>query len=167
MSFKQSKEKFWRLVSKTKTCWLWLGPTWKGYGKLYSGRDAWPAHRFSMLIHGHELKKELVVDHLCRVRNCVNPKHLRVVDIRTNTLENSAGISAINAKKKKCIRGHLLSGKNLWVYSRASGKMERKCRECMRINSRKMYEKHGWKYRARAREKYAKQALSRVEEILK
>jgi hypothetical protein len=57
----------------------------------------------------------LVLDHLCRVRNCVNPKHLEPVIERINFLRG-VGASARNAKKTHCVRGHRLAGKNVRVF---------------------------------------------------
>jgi hypothetical protein len=68
----------------------------------------------------------LVIDHLCRVRHCVNPEHLEAVPHRVNTLR---GVSyhAERARSATCIRGHALEGDNL--YTKADGR--RRCRTCI------------------------------------
>jgi hypothetical protein len=60
-------------------CWLWLGRiTSKGYGYYYV-KQGWPfsAHR---LMGDHvfgPLQQGFATHHLCEVRRCVNPQHLR------------------------------------------------------------------------------------------
>ena len=69
--------RFWNKVEKTETCWIWTGAKdTKGYGAFRDsdGRTV-RAHRFS----AGEPPRGLVWDHLCRVRNCVNPDHLEAV----------------------------------------------------------------------------------------
>ena len=90
------------------------------------------AHRYSF-----ELSKGLIfdgaqIDHLCKVRHCVNPSHLDAVTPRENTLRG-IGISAQNAKKERCMRGHLLSGENLYLH-----KGKRHCRSCRSETSRNL-----------------------------
>ena len=71
-------EKFWSYVSKTEDCWLWIGGLDNhGYGQfsLEVGKPR-KAHRVAWSLTGLELIEGLTLDHLCRVRNCVNPEHL-------------------------------------------------------------------------------------------
>jgi hypothetical protein len=73
-------------VRKDKTgCWLWqkhITPT--GYGEWWQERGTRLAHRrvyelvFGPIAPGFEM------DHLCRVRACVNPLHLEVVTRHEN-----------------------------------------------------------------------------------
>lgn len=117
-------------------CWLWLGPVNRaGYGliSVKIGRN-WRrvrAHRVSLQIAGIELPEGLMPDHLCRVRNCVRPSHLEVVDNRTNTLRGISP-SAQNAKKTHCVRGHPFSAENT-IISRIGN---RKCRACEQARDR-------------------------------
>jgi hypothetical protein len=67
----------------------------------------------------------LVLDHLCRVRNCVRPEHLEVVTFRENVLRGE-GSSANRARQTHCYKGHLLEGEN--VYTPHNGK--RGCKTC-------------------------------------
>ena len=75
----------------------------------------------------------MVLDHVCRTPNCVNPAHLRVVTRRQNNLENSLGVGAMNAAKHFCIHGHLFDKANTYIH--ADG--ERACRKCGLIAQRK------------------------------
>ena len=54
------------------------------------------AHRWSYQHHIGPVPEGLVLDHLCRVRHCVNPDHLEPVTSRENTLRGE-GFAAVNA----------------------------------------------------------------------
>lgn len=106
-------ERFWSKVEKTDTCWLWTGSLASGgYGSFNYKYKHYRAHRLSYEQIRGEIPKGLVLDHLCRVRSCVNPDHLEAVTHRVNILRGIGG-SAVNAKKTHCKNGHLLSGDNL------------------------------------------------------
>lgn len=103
-------------------CWLWTGRIDDdGYGWLpgrWGARDlAGPlAHRFSLTaLGGKRLIDGLVVDHLCRTRNCVNPAHLEQVDTRENTVRGHESRGTARAVGGECKEGHPLSGANLKV----------------------------------------------------
>ena len=68
--------RFWSLVEKTETCWLWRGPQIpQGYGE-FCNQKAILAHRFSwQLAHG-PIPVGLYILHTCDVPLCVNPDHL-------------------------------------------------------------------------------------------
>lgn len=111
-------------------CWLWEGWTRKdGYGEIRVANELRFAHRVSYeLSHGVTLKREQHIDHLCRVRCCVNPYHLEVVTNKVNVLR---GISpaARNSRKTHCKRGHPLIGQNIY---NATNRNERVCKVCHR-----------------------------------
>lgn len=113
-------------------CWEWIASiNGAGYGQVRIRGRTFAAHRVSYSIHKGELDLELVIDHMCRNRKCVNPEHLRQVTPKTNTLENSEGVSAKNKKKTHCWRGHEFNEKNTW---KAKGKYGgRHCRVCAAI----------------------------------
>ena len=62
-------------------CWIWnSAKDGKGYGIFCLGyRVSVRAHRISYQIFVGPIPPGLQLDHLCRVRNCVNPKHLQPV----------------------------------------------------------------------------------------
>jgi uncharacterized Zn finger protein (UPF0148 family) len=67
-------------------CWLWLLTRSRdGYGWVsYRGKTR-QAHRLIYtLLRGEPLEPNL--DHLCRVRHCVNPSHMEPVSVRENLL---------------------------------------------------------------------------------
>jgi hypothetical protein len=51
------------------------------------------------------IPRPLQIDHICNVKCCVNPDHLRMVTHRFNTLRANT-ISGINSRKSHCPRGH-------------------------------------------------------------
>lgn len=61
-------------------CWIWLGRiNGFGYGELKCGERRLKAHRVSYEHHVGPIPEGLDLDHLCRVRPCVNPEHLEPV----------------------------------------------------------------------------------------
>ena len=121
-------------------CWLWLLPALKfEYGSFYDREKGKCvlAHRWSYEYYKGEIPPGLVIDHKCRNKACVNPNHLRVVTIATNTLENSTSASALNKQKTHCYKGHPLSGDNL--ISRIAEKGKRRCRTCTNERQKRYY----------------------------
>lgn len=109
-------------------CWIWTGATMpNGYGVSQSRRRAGSrlAHRIAYERGRGPIPAGLTIDHLCRVRSCVNPVHLEAVTARTNNLRG-IGPAAVHAKKTHCPRGHEYAGPNLHVTPGG----ERKCRRC-------------------------------------
>lgn len=121
-------ERFWAKVEKTEACWLWSASrNQDGYG-LFSieGRHN-VAHRVAYEWLIGPIPTGLQLDHLCRVRNCVNPEHLEPVTCRENVLRGE-GLAAINARLTHCSKGHPYVGENL--IPKAGG--GRRCRACKR-----------------------------------
>jgi hypothetical protein len=83
-------------------CHLWQGEISRnGYGIFRIKRFHKLAHRVSWEMENGIIPDGLVINHKCRVRNCVNVKHLEVTDFRTNVLIG-VGPSAVNHKKQNC-----------------------------------------------------------------
>lgn len=125
-----------RLLLKVKIindCWIFNGALTKhGYGRFVIDGVVYSAHRVSYSIFNGELFDNLVIDHICRNKNCINPEHLRQVTFSENVLENSESIQAKNKKKTQCINGHYFSPENTRVMPN-----ERRCRACERIREKK------------------------------
>lgn len=124
--------RFWRHVDTATAsgCWLWTGSTKAsgGYGqfRITEGVNARP-HRVAWTLLVGPIPEGLVLDHLCRVRNCVNPSHLEPVTVRVNTLRgNSVASDAMRAfERGVCTRGHTLAVTGM----RANGR-GRACNQC-------------------------------------
>ncbi len=84
---------FW-IGEPNSGCWLWAGfihPK-NGYGSYRMNGRTCGAHRASYELHVGPIPDGYDLDHLCRVRSCVNPSHLEPVTRRENLdLEDSAG----------------------------------------------------------------------------
>jgi 5-methylcytosine-specific restriction endonuclease McrA len=121
-------ERFWSKVQTTPTCWIWTGSrNPNGYGilsiaKPAGGRTTVGAHRVAYELLVGPIAHEL--DHLCRVRHCVNPAHMEVVTRLENVQRSSHG------NQTHCKRGHPLSGDNLKIIVNRAG--QRRCRICAR-----------------------------------
>lgn len=92
----------------------------RGVPRVYAHRAAWES------VHG-PLPAGLVIDHLCRVKSCVNPEHLEAVPHSVNSLRGR-GAPALNARKVACKRGHDFDEANTYISRRG----ERVCRACHR-----------------------------------
>jgi hypothetical protein len=67
-------------------CWVWTGRIDLGYGKISASGHSHMAHRFSYVVHRDLIPDGLTLDHLCRVKACVNPWHLEPVTQGVNSL---------------------------------------------------------------------------------
>ena len=121
----------WSRIDKTDSCWLWRGPTRSGYGRVKLNGATRTAHRVVYELLVGPIPDGLQLDHLCRVRNCVNPEHLDPVSARENTLRGN-GVAAVHARKTHCSKGHLFDEKNT---HRIYGTW-RQCRTCNNEYSR-------------------------------
>lgn len=110
-------------------CWLWaLSIGGNGYARIWFKARYQQASRvaFEAFIAPIPSGKEL--DHLCRVRSCINPAHLEPVSGRENLMRGN-GWGAKNARKTCCLRGHQFTTENTF-----RRKLGRECRECRRLS---------------------------------
>ena len=114
-------------------CWLY---PMNGYATVYHDGQTRLAHRVMYEAQIGEIPDGLTLDHLCRNRNCVNPKHLEPVSLGENVLRGT-GPTAVNAKKMKCSKGHRLEGSNLRIDKRG----KRVCVKCQRQHVRNFRER--------------------------
>lgn len=67
-------------------CIVWMGAlNAKGYGCFGLDGDTKLAHRVAYEFENGPIPDGLTIDHLCRVKRCVNPAHLEAVTGRENT----------------------------------------------------------------------------------
>ncbi len=124
-------------------CWLWGGPVnAKGYGMHSYRRDGkWTvttAHRAVYGMLRGIVPRNLVTDHLCRVRSCVNPDHIRVVTDRENVLFNSVGKAAQNHAKSCCPK----CSREYTAESRMRGGKQSQHRRCRPCNAERTLEQY-------------------------
>ena len=107
-------------------CWIWQGRIDRGgYGRL---GDTTLAHRHAWETVNDPIPAGLTIDHLCRVRPCVNPDHLEPVTGKENTLRGMS-LAAISARATHCRNGHPFDEANTY---RWNGR--RCCRACNRTH---------------------------------
>lgn len=99
-------------------CWLWTrSRSSDGYGWASLANRTHQAHRLVFTLLRGEPPAGTVLDHLCRVRHCVNPDHLEPVTNRENlarSMETTTGMEV-------CKLGHPLSPM----------KWQRRCPTCL------------------------------------
>lgn len=79
------QRRFEAKINKTDSCWLWIGGKQAaGYGSFGVRGSGKLAHRVSYELHRGAIPDGLHLDHLCRVKSCVNPDHLEPVTPREN-----------------------------------------------------------------------------------
>ncbi len=128
----------------TSSCWLWVGSMYRnGYGKY--GRKGIMAHRIFYTLFREHVPEDMALDHLCKVRRCVNPDHLEIVTLAEN-IRRGDSLWGLNSRKTHCKRGHEFTLKNTGVQRSDGGRVCRKCKataESKRRDSLKLTRKRG------------------------
>jgi HNH endonuclease len=145
----RQKLTFSSYVEEQNGCLVWNGAKTKKGDEGYAiygvkGEPTFLLHRRLWIEANGPLSREEHLDHLCRVRACINIDHLEVVTVRQNVVERGMGITAVNAVKEVCDHGHKFSAENTYVWTGANGGRHRICRECVRRN------KHDYRARLKA-----------------
>ncbi|MCZ4602978.1 HNH endonuclease signature motif containing protein [Streptomyces sp. Lzd4kr] len=124
-------ERIQAMTDRTGECWLWTGRLNRdGYAELKLAGRRQMAHRVAYETHVGAIPEGLQLDHLCRVRHCVNPAHLEPVTIAENVRRSAP------AQKSACVNGHEYTPDN--TYERPdSSQGRRDCRTCIRERSRR------------------------------
>lgn len=91
------------------------------------------AHRYAYELLVGPIPEGLHIDHLCRVRLCVNPAHLEAVTCHENN-RRSTSPTAVNAKKTHCPRGHEYTEENTY-FAPPDGR--RMCKPCARAATKR------------------------------
>lgn len=125
---------FWSRVDKQPGgCWLWRGAMYQnGYGRICSSVSELAAgkprnqltHRFAYELVVGPIADGLVLDHLCRVKACVNPDHLDPVTPQENSQRGARGRMVT-----VCTHGHPYTPDNTYI---APGDGRRRCVSCRR-----------------------------------
>lgn len=130
------EDRFWAKVPRhlpQNVCWLWFGYiNIQGYGEFYYNYGKFQAHRVAYELVRGNIPADKEIDHLCRVRHCVNPWQMEPVIRKVNLLRGE-GPSAKNARKTHCDYGHPFDEPN----TRITPTGRRNCRACERRKWRK------------------------------
>jgi hypothetical protein len=129
---------FWDRVDKAgpEGCWLWTSTVRRdsGYGQYVIEEWKKPdgtwtcrtarAHRVAYEIAVGPIPDGMTIDHLCKVKHCVNPQHMEVVTPEENARRGNTRRGGL------CKAGlHVMEGDNLiFRPSRSSSSSE--CRAC-------------------------------------
>ena len=117
-------------------CWIWNGSkTSGGYGKYTARGKSRSAHRGVYELLVGPIPDGMQLDHLCRVRACVNPLHLEPVTQRENLLRGET-LAARHAAVTECPRGHAYTEDNTYYRSDRTG---RDCKACRRQRNNESY----------------------------
>lgn len=118
-------ERFWPKVDKESSpsgCWLWTASIkTTGYGQIKSDDKMLLAHRVSYTLLRGPIPDGMSIDHLCKIRHCVNPDHMELVTPSENS--RRGGIVT------HCRQGHEFTVLN--TYWRPDGH-GRQCLTCIR-----------------------------------
>ena len=121
-------------IDATGDCWLWCGSLkGNGYGEVSVDGVRSGVHRVVYEALVGPIPEGLQIDHLCRVRHCVNPDHLEPVTPGENIRRGQTG--AHERRKTHCPQGHAYSPEN--TYRRVDG--HRHCRTCVLKQQREAY----------------------------
>lgn len=118
-------------------CWLWLrGCNSDGYACMTVGITSTRVHKWAYEKYKHIVPTKMTLDHLCRVRSCVNPDHLDCISNWENSFRGDT-LTGINARKTHCKNGHEFTAQNTEVYKTKNRKWSngiiRRCKICRRI----------------------------------
>lgn len=148
------EERFWQKVDvdgpipeyapSLGPCWIWTGALGGGgYGRIEVGKR--PVSGTSILAYAHRwlweyvfgaMPKGLVSDHLCRVRECVNPLHIEPVTVSENARRSPVVADICRAlgraqtdkpKPSHCPEGHPYDETNTYWHA---ARNTRRCRIC-------------------------------------
>lgn len=134
----QEEKLFQRIKANTYVdkngCWHWLGAVMdNGYGTIGGGSNKRLVHRVMFAISWWPIPENYHVDHLCNVRDCVNPDHLEAVTRQENDRRRS---ERYRAKKTHCSNGHELTVDN--IYIRKTGAV--RCKTCLLTRMSRYYQ---------------------------
>ncbi|GAA1888085.1 hypothetical protein GCM10009837_07400 [Streptomyces durmitorensis] len=122
-----------KIVVSSAGCWLFTGRLSRdGYGRIYDEGKQREAYRVAYEQLIGLVPAGLELDHLCRVRRCVNPAHLEPVTPAVNKARANRVTASINERRAECKRGHALTPENT-AYQNGG---RRYCRPCKRITRR-------------------------------
>lgn len=131
-------------------CWRWVGLMGRGgYGffhfRIGEDQHGTGAHRASWLAHRGDIPEDLVVDHLCRNRWCVNPWHMELVTPAINAARRTSGWKLPyrprpQQRKSDDLRECKMHGReDGYIQTKTGGNKRWLCRICRRVRNRQAY----------------------------
>ncbi len=132
-----SEQRFFEKCASTRPneCWLWTGSIMNGgYARFGDNGRNHLAHRWAYTHFVGPIPEGKEIDHVCRVRHCVNPAHLEAVTPQVNTLRSNSP-SAKNGRQAFCVHGHAFTAANTKLVEHRPNRWRRLCRACMRRNT--------------------------------
>lgn len=83
------ESRFWSKVNKTRECWIWTAYVSRsGYGQIGVEGKIVKAHRLAYTLLVGPIPAGMEIDHICHVRSCVNPAHLRLATHAENKMNS-------------------------------------------------------------------------------
>lgn len=150
-------ERWFRSYRETNDCWVWTATIGSnGYGRFWFKGKLWLAHRFAWFLKWRmEPIEGLVLDHICRVRRCVNINHLRTITSKENTLIGE-GITAQRLRRGTCDKGHSYTKESTRINPKTGG---RQCEICRSEGHKKYLENNAEKIREARKRRWAERAI--------
>ncbi|WP_374230356.1 HNH endonuclease signature motif containing protein [Rhodococcus sp. ARC_M12] len=106
-----------------------------GYGIFSVDTRPVKAHRYSYTRLVGTISADMTIDHLCRVKSCVNPQHLEVVTRRENVLRSKTPASRVYRQTHCPAGGHVRKTVELVGYSQSMSESlqptQNVCVECL------------------------------------
>lgn len=97
-------------------------------------------YRVAYTMYRGEIPEGYELDHLCRVRCCVNPWHLEAVTHAENMRRAQYPKETHrNGRKTHCKRGHLFDELNTMLTMGSDGRLHRQCRTCVYTKNKVRY----------------------------
>lgn len=105
------------------------------YGSVSIAGRSLLAHRVAYWVAtGIKPPSDMQIDHLCKVRSCINPEHLELVTGAENNARSDSA-TARNARKTHCAHGH--------EFTVANTRITKKGRDCRVCHRERMTERIG------------------------
>lgn len=124
-----------KVVATHCGCHIWTGAMFSlksshgEYGAFWHNGQNRCAHIFSYELHRGPVPEGLELDHLCRVRCCVNPSHLEPVTPQENCRRG------MRAMQSHCKRGHRFDENNTYMNT-SEATPKRQCVTCRNFRRR-------------------------------